>query len=101
LGEDREITVRSSYLHYKVQAAPESVIQVKLSGRANVRLLDTLNYYKYRAGRLYQATCESTQELVVNLKPPRPGEWHVIVDLKGQASEVRAFVQVLKGNTTS
>lgn len=86
-----------SFLHYTVQAAPGSTIQVKLSGRANVRLLDALNYYKYRAGRPYQATGESTQELVVNLTPPRPGEWHVIVDLKGQASEVRAFVQVLKG----
>lgn len=90
-----------SYLHYKVRAAPESVIQVKLSGKANVRLLDTLNYYKYHAGRPFKATSESTQDLVVNLKPPHQGEWHVIVDLKGQKSEVRAHVQVLKSNPTS
>jgi hypothetical protein len=84
-----------SYLHYKMRVGPEKVIQVKLSGKANVRLLDPMNYFKYRAGRPYKSSGEAAQVPVVNLKPPHLGEWHVIVDLKGQDSEVRAFVQVL------
>jgi len=88
-----------SYLHYKLRAGPEDVIQVKLSGRANVRLLDSLNYFKYHAGRPYQSCGETSKDALVNLKPPREGEWHVIVDLKGQGEEVRAHVQVLKGKT--
>jgi hypothetical protein len=88
-----------SYLHYKLRAGPDNVIQVKLSGKANVRLLDTLNYFKYHAGRPYKSSGEAAQEAVVNLKPPHKGEWHVIVDLKGQDAEVRAFVQVLNSKT--
>jgi hypothetical protein len=90
-----------SYLHYKLRAGPEDVIQVRLSGRANVRLLDTLNYFRYHAGRPYQSNGGTSQDSVVNLKPPREGEWHVIVDLKGQGEEVRAHVQILKPKSNS
>jgi hypothetical protein len=83
-----------SYLHYKIHTGPQHTIHVRLTDKANVRLLDTLNYYKYRAGRPYQAIGESSQDVVVNLKPPHAGEWHVIVDLKGQGEEVRASVEL-------
>jgi hypothetical protein len=89
------------YLHYKLRAGPENVIQVRLNGRANVRLLDTLNYFRYHAGRPYRSCGEASQDPVVNLKPPHSGEWHVIVDLKGQGEEVRANVQVLKIKSSS
>lgn len=83
------------YLHYTVTAGENKEIRVTLSARANVRLLDTLNYYKYRAGRPYQSVSESSQDTRLRIKPPRKGEWHVIVDLKGQGEEVRAFVEVV------
>jgi len=84
-----------SYLHYRMRAGPENLIHVKLSARANVRLLDTLNYFKYRAGRPYRSAGESLEDTVVNLQPPHRAEWHLIVDLKGQGAEVRAFVKLL------
>ena len=73
------------YLHYKVSAGEGKEIKVSLSNRANVRLMDTLNYYKYRAGRPYQSVSEFSEETRLQIKPPHKGEWHVIVDLKGQA----------------
>ncbi len=88
-----------SYLHYKMRAGPDKLIHVKLSAKANVRLLDTLNYFKYRAGRPYQSSAEAAQDSVVNLQPPHLAEWHLIVDLKGQGSEVRAFVKLLDSKT--
>ncbi len=83
-----------SYLHYKMHAGPQHTIHVRLTDTANVRLLDPLNYYKYRAGRPYKASGESSQEVIVNLKPPHAGEWHVIIDLKGQGEEVRAYLEL-------
>ncbi|MBN1834936.1 MAG: DUF1883 domain-containing protein [Spirochaetales bacterium] len=83
------------YLHYTVTVAQDKQIRVSLSNRANVRLLDTLNYYKYRAGRPYQSVSEFSEETRVQIKPPHKGEWHVIVDLKGQGEEVRAIVDVV------
>jgi len=85
-----------NYLNYKLHAGPEQTIRVSLTNKANVRLLDPLNYYKYRAGRQYQSAGESTEETLVHFKPPHKGEWHVIIDLKGQEADVRASVQLLK-----
>jgi hypothetical protein len=90
-----------SYLHYRIRAGPDKLIHVKLSATANVRLLDTLNYFKYRAGKPYKASGEALQDTVVNLQPPHKAEWHLIVDLKGQGTEVRAFVELLDSKTGS
>ena len=87
-----------NYLHYKVQAGPNKVIKVSLSDSANVRLLDTLNYYKYRLGKSYQSNSEHSGKMACTFTPPHKGEWHVVVDLSGQGSEVRAFVEVVGGN---
>jgi hypothetical protein len=86
-----------NYLHYTVRADPSKIIRVSLSEPANVRLLDTLNYYKYRVAKVYESVAESTSDTKVSFTPPHKGEWHVVVDLAGQGSEVRAFVEVLDG----
>ncbi len=86
-----------NYLHYKVHAGPSKIIKVALSDRANVRLLDTLNYYKYRIGKSYQSNSEHSDKIACTFRPPHKGEWHVIVDLTGQGLEVRAFVEVVDG----
>jgi hypothetical protein len=86
-----------NYLHYRVHVEPTKIIKVSLSDKANVRLLDTLNYYKYRMGKSYQSYSEYTDKIACVFKPPHKGEWHVIVDLVGQGSEVRAIVEVAEG----
>jgi len=88
---------KMNYLHYKVHAGPSKIIKVSLSDRANVRLLDTLNYYKYRIGKSYQSNSEHSDKIACTFRPPHKGEWHVIVDLTGQGLEVRAFVEVVDG----
>ncbi len=86
-----------NFLHYKVRAGPGDVIRVSLSGPANVRLLDTLNYYKYSAGKSFQSSGESTRETSAHFKAPHKAQWHVVVDLKGHDNDVRAYVDVLRG----
>jgi hypothetical protein len=85
------------YLHYKVTTGQNKEVLVSLSNKANVRLLDTLNYYKYRAGRPYESVSEFSEGTRLQIRPPHKGEWHVIVDLKGQGDEVRAIVEVVDG----
>jgi hypothetical protein len=69
---------------------------VGLSDIANIRILDTLNYYKYRAAKSCQSAAESKNNLVLSFLPPHKGAWHVVVDLVGQGHEVRAVVDVLE-----
>jgi hypothetical protein len=86
-----------NYLHYKVDAGPDQMIAVSLSDRANVRLLDSLNYYKYRAGKKYEMT-DGGEALdpPVTMKAPYKASWHVVIDLGGQGGEVTADVRVVK-----
>jgi len=84
-----------NYLHYTVRAGPGKTIRVSLSDIANIRILDPLNYYKYRAAKSCQAAAESKNNLVLSYAPAHKGEWHVVVDLLGQGQEVRVLVDVL------
>ena len=87
-----------NYLHYKVDAGPDQIVAVTLSDRANVRLLDSLNYYKYRAGKKYEATDGGEAvDSPVAMKAPYKATWHVVIDLGGRGGAVNADVKVLKG----
>jgi hypothetical protein len=85
-----------NYLHYEFDVQPHDVVEVTLDRQANVRLLDEANFSLYRAGKRhrYYGGLAKTSPLV--LEPPRPGHWHVVVDLGGYAGRVRASAAVLK-----
>jgi len=85
------------FLHYEFDASPGDVIEVELDRAANVQLLDAPNYENYRNGRgfRYQGGYATTSP--VRLEPPRPGRWHVVIDLGGGAGRVRAFARLIAG----
>ena len=86
-----------SFLHYKVDANEKNTIRVNIRGQANVRLMDQLNYYKFKRGGAYKAAASGfTDSNPINLNPPYKGEWHVIIDTGGTAGDVRASVDVLQ-----
>jgi hypothetical protein len=83
-----------NFLHYTVDAGPENVVRVNLTGPANVRLLDPLNFAKYRLAKRYIATAGPETQSPIKFVPPFKGKWHVVVDVEGQAGGVRASVDV-------
>ena len=85
-----------SFMHYEVKARPGEIIQVNISRDANVRLLDQLNYAKYKLGKSYSATAGPETEGPIRFAPPYRATWHVIVDMEGRMGTVRASVEVLK-----
>ncbi len=84
------------FLHYTIEAGPDHIIQVSLTGTGNVRLLDPINFAKYKLGKRYAATAGPETSNPVKFLPPFKGKWHVVVDLEGQAGAVRASVDVLR-----
>lgn len=87
-----------NYLHYTVEAGPDEVVAVTLSDRANVRLLDSLNYYKYKLGKKYDSTDGGeAMDSPVTMKAPYKTKWHVVIDLGPEGGQVRADVKVIKG----
>lgn len=83
------------HLHREFDVGPDAVIEVTLDHPANVLLLDTTNYHDYRSGQPYRYHGGYAKASPVHLRPPRPGRWHVVVDLGGYTGAVRAAVQVI------
>ena len=79
-----------NFLVYEFDAGPLDIIQVKLDKEANVRLLDSNNFLKYRNGQQHSYFGGRAKSSPVNLKPPRSGHWYVVVDLGGYPGTVRA-----------
>jgi hypothetical protein len=86
-----------NFLHYEIKAGPAEIIRVNINREANVRLLDPLNFAKYRLGKRCQPTAGPETYGPVQFVPPFKGVWHVVVDMEGRSGTVRASVDVLKG----
>lgn len=85
-----------NFLHYEVKAGPGEVIQVNINRDANVRLLDPVNYAKYKLGKRYSATAGPETEGPIRFTPPFRGSWHLVIDMEGRSGTVRASVDVHK-----
>lgn len=85
------------YLHYKFDAGPQDIIEVTLDKQANVLLLDPSNFRKYKNGQNYRYSGGLAKTSPVRLSPPRPGHWHVVVNLGGYRGTVRAGARLIKG----
>lgn len=84
------------YLHYQFNLQAGDVIEVILEGRANVRLLDDVNFALYQSRKSHHYRGGFAKESPVLLDVPHAGHWHVVVDLGGFAGTVRATARVLR-----
>ena len=86
-----------NYLHYEVDLGPHEVVEVSLDGQANVRLMDDANFATYQRGAKHHYYGGFAKESPVQLRAPRAGHWHLVIDLGGYAGTVRASFRVLQG----
>jgi len=84
------------HLHTKVQAGPRHIVHVTLDKSARVLVMDSLNYSAYRRGRPFRSYGGWAKVTPIRIPPPRCGEWHVVVDLEGQAGTVHAGVSLVQ-----
>ncbi|MBN2351399.1 MAG: DUF1883 domain-containing protein [Spirochaetales bacterium] len=84
-----------NYLHYKCKVKPEHFIQVSLSAKANIRLLDTVNFYKYQTGKPYETASEHLDISSVEIKVPFKSTWHVVIEHGFYEGTIKANVKVV------
>lgn len=71
-------------------------VEVTLHGNAaNVRLMDQLNFQRYRRGESHRYVGGLFRRSPVVLGIPTNGTWHVAVDMQGLRGQTRASVRVL------
>ena len=86
-----------NYLHWEFDGEPGDAIQVTLDKRANVRLMDTINFNKYRQGQRHKYYGGHATRTPITLGIPHQGHWHVVVDTGGYPGKVRAAANVIRG----
>ena len=85
-----------NFLHQELDLEPGDVVEVSLTSPANVMLLDPSNYSQYRDSRSYRYHGGYAEKSPVRLAAPRPGKWHVVVNLGGYPGNVRGDVRLLR-----
>lgn len=83
------------YLHWEFNTKPGAMIEVELDRQANVLLLDSANYARYRRGADYRYRGGLAKISPIQLSVPHAGSWHVVVDLGGHAGQVAASAALL------
>jgi hypothetical protein len=76
------------------------VVEISLTAGANVRLLDSSNFNRYRRGEQHRyyggLATRSPAQLVV----PHGGHWHCVVDMQGLRGSVRAGFRIIPAEAT-
>ena len=71
------------------------VLEVTLTRGANVRLLDSINYQKYRRGEKHRYHGGLAKRSPVRIKIPSSGHWHGVVDLQGLRGSTNAGFRMI------
>ncbi|UFW64452.1 DUF1883 domain-containing protein [Rhizobium laguerreae] len=70
-------------------------VEVTLDKAANVTLMDTANFNRYRTGGRHQYYGGEVTRSPLRVAVPRSGHWHLAVDLGGFAGTIRAGNRVV------
>jgi len=72
------------------------IVEVTLSGNAaNVRLMDSSNFQRYRSGQNHRCVGGLAKQSPVRLQIPHSEHWHVAVDMMGLRGSVRSSARIL------
>jgi hypothetical protein len=75
------------------------VVEVTLKGSAaNVRLLDSSNFDRYRRGQQHSYRGGLATKSPVRLGVPSSGRWHLVVDMQGLRGTTNSSVRVIPGS---
>ena len=86
-----------NFLQYDLQLAPNDVVEVTLDKQANVRLLDAVNFAKYKRSEQHSYHGGLAKVSPLRIKAPHAGHWYLVIDLGGYAGTVRASIRTIKG----
>lgn len=85
----------SQFLHYQFDLTHGDAVRVKLSGcESDVFLVDSSNFNAFKSGRSFRYTGGHYRQSPIDLAPPHPGRWHVVV--KPTGGQVRASASVIQ-----
>lgn len=73
------------------------IIEISLKYAANVRVMDSSNYQKFKAGKRYQYIGGYVRNSPYKVTVPKTAHWYVVIDLGGYSGKIGSAVRVLPG----
>lgn len=73
------------------------IVEVTLTGAANVRLMSSSDFNGYKNGRRHRYIGGLAKKSPLRLQIPNSGHWHVAVDMQGLRGSTKASVRMLPG----
>lgn len=87
-----------TFTHYDLgQCSRGQIVEISLTAAANVRLMDTANFSKYKRGQRHQYFGGLAKRTPIQLQVPHSGRWHVTVDMQGLRGSTRSQIRMLPG----
>jgi hypothetical protein len=84
------------YSHYDLQEQRAgTVIEIKLSAVANVRLMNATNFLRFTETLKHQFVGGVAKKSPIRLTVPENGHWHVVVDMEGHNGQVESNVKMI------
>jgi hypothetical protein len=80
--------------HYKVTLQKGEILQITLDKQADVLLMDEDNYNKFAVGKKYRSYGGRATRSPVQMAPPEPGRWRLVVIPAG-SGEIRVTVETI------
>jgi hypothetical protein len=85
-----------NFLHYDFHLDANDTVEVTLDRQANARLLDDVNFSRYKRGQRHTCYGGLVKISPAHIRPPHPVHWHLVIDLGGYSGTVRASVRVVQ-----
>ena len=84
------------FVHYDLgQASASDVVEVSIDCAANLLLLDSTNFQRYRNGNQHTYYGGHYTQTPVRIKVPHSGHWHIAIDFGGLGGNIRSSARVL------
>jgi len=93
-GLPKEKQYKMEYIHYQIRVFPHNNIVVTVDKQANIKLLNTIMYERYKSGKHVKASLEFLDSSGTSFKVPYKGEWHVIVEHGNYHGKITARVDI-------
>ena len=71
------------------------ILEVTLGYAANVQILDSINFQKYKNGKSHSYIGGFVKTSPYKVKIPHASHWYVVIDLGGSRGKVSSSVKVL------
>ena len=91
-----EANMNLNYLLTTLELPAGDIVRVQLDAPANVMLLDDKNLAAYVSGKEFEYFGGWASQSPVELTPPRPGRWNVIIDTGDADASVSAAVRAVR-----